>query len=260
MSIVAQARTYLPPSRQRASAHPRAVRIVLLCAAVALAAACSKREDTIPADATARSIWMQSPAAAKLSEADQKLMRRFIARLDEQNSAGSGASSAAAVSIPHALEVQTAYERNVAQAQTRLQEQFDRLKGEVTLQVIDSKVVKAESPPAPSGKALSFVVRVNNRGKRTVDRVVMRIEIRESTGKYQAAIPSLDLTGPLQPGDVGRSTQTLALDPSLHRYILDGKPLQIDAYPLEIAFADGTKLAPGDDLKALETLHHAKVE
>jgi hypothetical protein len=253
------ASTPLVQRRRRAKRNSRTLHVVFLLATVALAAGCSKREETIPADATARSVWLQSPTAAKLSEDEQRLMKRFIARLDAQAVRGDG-TPASTVSVPHALEAQAAYENSVKQAQTRLEEQLGQLKNEVTLEVVEPRVVKAAPPAASGDKALSYVVRVNNRGKRIVDHVAMRIEIREATGKYQAAIPSLDLAGPLRPGQVGRSTRTLALDPALHRYILEGKPLQINAYPLEIAFADGTKLVPGDELKALETLHHAKVE
>jgi hypothetical protein len=244
--------------------------MALVCVMVAMAA-CSKHEETVPADPAARSTWLQSPAAAKLSEDDQKVMKRFIARLDAQ-AASDKTAPAPTLSIPRALEMQTAYERSVAEARTRLQEQLGQLKNEVTLEVVEPRVIKATAParaaspakaatpPATSDNLLSYVVEVSNRGRRVVDHVAMRIEIRDATGNYQAAIPSLDLGGPLRPGQVGRSTRTLALNPAVHQYILDGKPLRIEAYPLEIAFADGTKLAPGDDLKALETLHHAKVE
>lgn len=229
------------------------------CMAVAALFACSKREETVPADAAARSTWMQQ-AAPKLDVKDQKTLARFVARMDAQQADGKSSTSSDAIPVTRALELQTAYEQNVAKAQTNLQDQLAQAKKDIVIDVVDQKVVKADASRPAGAKALRFTVTVKNSGKRTVDRLAMRIEIREGSGAYQAAIPNLDLTGPLRTGDTGRSTRTLNLDPALHKYILEGKPVYITAYPLEIAYADGAKLAPGTELKALESLHNAKVE
>jgi hypothetical protein len=238
-------------------ADARAGVIGLLCAVLILVGACSKREETVPADATARSVWMQQ-GATKLDAKDQRTMARFIARMDAQEAAGKGPSGT--IAVPRAIELQTAYETSVAQAQRKLQEQLALAENDVAIDVVDAVVIKADVPRGTTDKALRFTVKVVNRGKRTVDRVAMRIEIREASGAYQAAIPSLDLSGPLRTGETGRSTRTLNLDPTLHKYILDGKQIYITAHPLEIAYADGAKLVPGHELKTLESLHNAKVE
>jgi hypothetical protein len=236
----------------------RRLRLGILCVFVALAGACSKREETVPTDATARAVWMQQ-AASKLDAKDQKTIAKFIARMDAQQAAGN-VPTADAITVTRALAMQRAYEKSVEDAQTKWSEQLAQAKNDVSIDVVDQAVVKSDASRGPAGSALRFTVKVSNRGKRTVDRLAMRIEIREASGAYQAAIPNLDLTGPLRAGDTGRSTQVIRLDPALHKYILDGKPVYITAYPLDIAYADGEKLSPGHELKALESLHNAKVE
>ena len=73
-------------------------------------------------------------------------------------------------------------------------------------------------------------------------------------------IPRLQMSGILLPGDVGRSVQTLPLDPQRHQYILDGKPLQISAYPIRIAYPGGENLDPGTEMQVLESLQRARIE
>jgi hypothetical protein len=237
----------------------RVLQAGVVCIAMALVVACSKREEAIPSDATARNTWMQQ-ASTKLDAKDQNTLARFVARMDAQQAAGKSATTSDSIPVSRALELQSAYEQNVAKAQTNLQDQLAQAKKDIAIDVVDQNVVKAGASRPAGAKALRFTVKVKNSGARTVNRLAMRIEIREASGAYQAAIPSLDLTGPLRSGDTGRSTQTFNLDPALHKYILEGKPVYITAYPLEIAYADGAKLAPGTELKALESLHNAKVE
>ncbi len=52
----------------------------------------------------------------------------------------------------------------------------------------------------------------------------------------------------------------LPLDAQRHQYILDGKPLQIFAYPTRIVYGGGESLEPGKELQSLESLHWAKIE
>ena len=97
-------------------------------------------------------------------------------------------------------------------------------------------------------------------GTRLCGRVSCRLSVREASGKYLAAIPDLQLSGKLLPGDVGRLAQTLPLNPQRHQYILDGRPLKIIAFPTRIGFVGGDVLEPGKALQALETIHRAKIE
>src|SRR2546423_1681111 len=245
----------------RKSRFPTIARLAATLGACALLAvvSCSRpKNDTIPADPKARSEFLTA-AAAKLSSDDRKLLARFVGRLEARESGGNH-DAAGGITVVRALELQRSYETQVEQAQNSFQEKLDATQANVRVEIKDAKVVKPERAGQATERALRFVVSVNNRGKKTVERVGLRIEIREASGKYQAAIPDLQLGGPLRPGETGRSVQTLALDPARHQYILDGKPLQINVYPIQVAYADGEKIEPGAELQTLESLHNAKIE
>jgi hypothetical protein len=62
------------------------------------------------------------------------------------------------------------------------------------------------------------------------------------------------------PGQAGRSVQTMPLSAQRHQYILDGKPLQISAYPTRIVYVGGESLEPGKEMRTLESLHRTKIE
>ena len=109
-------------------------------------------------------------------------------------------------------------------------------------------------------KALRFVLNITNRGQHPFEQLALRVEFREPSGKYQAAIPDLQLSGVVPPGQAGRSVQTLPLNAQRHQYILDGKPLQISAYPTRIVYVGGESLEPGKEMRTLESLHRAKIE
>ncbi len=201
-----------------------------------------------------------SAAEAKLGPDERKLLTRFVERLQAREASGSHPEPDSNITVSRAVELQRGYESQVSQAQTKLQEKLGAAQAAVRVEVKDAQVVKQDRAKSSGNKALRFVVNVNNRGKKTVDRVALRIEIRETSGKYQAAIPNLQLGGPLRPGESGRSIQMLALDPQRHQYILEGKPLQITAFPVQVVYQDGEKIDPGTELDALGSLHGAKIE
>ena len=223
---------------------------------IALAAACGPSNKPIPSDPKARSEFVSS-AAAKLKPDERVLLDRFLGRLDGQTAAS---GKPVEVSVPRAIELQRNFETQVVQAQRNLQQLQESAKAVVAIEVRDAKVIRDEKARPPNDKALRFVINVTNRSDRVIENVTLRLEFRESSGKYQAAIPSLQLNGAIRPGDMGRVAQTLPLDGERHRYILDGKPLQINAFPARITYAGGEVLEPGKELQAMETLHRAKIE
>lgn len=230
------------------------------CALIAVSASCSRpKESTIPTEAKARSDFVGA-AETKLGPDEHKLLKRFVARLEAREAGGGNPDPGGKITVARAVELQRGYESQVSQSQTRLQEKLGAAQAAVRVEVRDAQVVKQERAKSPGDRALRFVVSVSNRSKRTVDRVALRIEIRESSGAYQVAIPDLQLAGPLRPGESGRSIQLLALDPQRHQYILEGKPLQINAFPVQVVYQDGEKIDPGVELDTLGSLHSAKIE
>lgn len=220
-------------------------------------AACSRNEDKpLPTDAKARTEFVDAQAA-KLTESDRRQLARFMARVQAQEKAGGAAPT---VSITKALELQAAYDKSVGEAQKRYQEQLAAANAEVRVVVREQALVKDDSGKSPSGKVLRYVLDVTNTGKRTIDRVALRVDFRDSAGKYQASVPGLELKGPLKPGDAGRTTQLLPLNPQFQKGILDTGSAQISAAPAQIAFADGEKIEPAEQLKTLEALSRAKIE
>jgi hypothetical protein len=168
--------------------------------------------------------------------------------------------SAPTVSISKALELQRAYDSDVAQAQSRYQERIAAAKADVRIDVREQSIVKEDPTKSAAGKALRYVVDVTNTSKRVIERIVLRIEMRDATGKYLASVPALELKGPLKPGEAGRTIQTLALNPQYHAPALEGRPAQITGVPAQIVYADGETLDPGVELRKLETLARSKIE
>jgi hypothetical protein len=223
---------------------------------IALAASCGQKDKPIPAEPKARGEFL-SAAAAKLTPDERNLLTRFSVRLDDQL-AGGGAP--VEITVPRALELQRGYETKVTDAQRSFQKLWEAANAVLAIEVRDATVVKDEKARAAGDQALRFVLNINNRGQRTVEQLALRVEFRDPSGKYQAAIPSLQLSGTLLPGQTGTSVQTLPLDAQRHRYILDGKPLRISAYPTRIVYAGGENIEPGKEMQALESLHRAKIE
>jgi hypothetical protein len=229
----------------------------IACLAVAAVTACTRAEDKpLPTDPKARSEFIdaQSP---KLTEESRRLLGRFLSRVTAQEAAG---GPAPAVSIAKALELQRAYDSEVAQAQSRYQERLAAAKADVRVDVREQSIVKDVSPKSPAGKALRYVIDITNTGKRVIERIVLRIEMRAADGKYLASVPALELKGPLKPGEVGRTTQMLALNPQYHAALLEGHPAEITGTPAQIVFAGGETLDTEAELKKLETLARTRIE
>ena len=220
-------------------------------------AACSRNEDKpLPTDAKARTEFVDAQAA-KLTESDRRQLARFMARVQAQEKAGGPTPT---VSITKALELQAAYDKAVGDAQKRYQEQLAAANAEVRVAVREQTLVKDDTGKSASGKVLRYVLDVTNTGKRTIDRLALRVDFRDASGKYQASVPALELKGPLKAGDAGRTTQLLPLNPQYQQAILDTGTAQITAAPAQIVFADGEKIEPGEQLKALETLSRVRIE
>jgi hypothetical protein len=221
---------------------------------VALVASCGQKDKPIPAEAKARSEFL---ASAKLTPDERNLLNRFSARLDTQTVAGAASPQ---ITVPRALELQRTYETQVSDAQRNFQKLTEAAKATLAIEVRDAAVVKDDKARTPADKALRYVVNVTNHGQRTVEQLALRVEFRDASGEYQAAIPNLQVSGQLRPGEAGRSVQMLPLDAQRHQYILEGKPLKISAYPTRIVYGGGESIEPGKELQALETLHRAKIE
>jgi hypothetical protein len=234
----------------------RLKRIVGASLLIALAASCGQKDKPIPAEPKARSEFLGA-AAAKLTPDERNLLNRFSVRLDAQMAGG---AAPVQITVPRALELQRSYETQVTDAQRNYQKLWEAANAALAIEVRDATVLKDEKARAAGDKALRYVLNINNRGKRAVDQVALRVEFRDPSGKYQAAIPSLQLSGTLLPGQAGSSVQTLPLDAQRHQYILDGKPLRISAYPIRIVYAGGESIEPGKEMQTLESLHRAKIE
>jgi hypothetical protein len=223
---------------------------------IALAASCGPKDKPIPAEPKARTEFL-SAVASKLTPDERNVLKRFSARLDAQTAAGTVLPE---ITVPRALELQRSYETQVTDAQRNFQKLLEAASATLAIEVRDATLVKDEKARAPGAKALRYVININNRGQRTVEQLALRVEFRDAFGKYQAAIPDLQVSGLLRPGESGRSVQTLPLDAQRHQYILDGKPLRISAYPTRIGYSGGESIEPGKELRALESLHQAKIE
>ena len=242
---------------RRPAIDHRAVAIACTCAAVVVVTACTRAEDKpLPTDPKARSEFIEAQSA-KLTEENRKLLDRFVARVTAQEAAGGPAPT---VSISKALELQRAYDSDVAQAQSRYQERMTAAKADVRIDVREQSIVNEDLTKAPAGRALRYVVDVTNTGSRVIERIVLRVEFRDTSGKYLASVPWLELKGPLKPGEAGRTIQTLALNPKYHASLLEGPPAQISGIPAQIVYAGGETLDPEVELRKLETLGRGKIE
>jgi hypothetical protein len=227
------------------------------CAVVIVMTACTRAEDKpLPADPKARSEFIETQSP-KLTEESRRLLNRFLARVNVQEAAGGPAPT---VSISKALELQRIYDSDVAQAQSKYLERIATAKADVRIDVREQSLVKEDPAKSPAGKALRYVVDVTNTSKRVIERIVLRIEMRDAAGKYLASVPALELKGPLKPGEAGRTTQTLALNPQYHAALLEGRPAQIVGTPAQIVYAGGETLDPDVELRKLETLARSKIE
>lgn len=233
------------------------LQFVCACLALALTASCSRTEDkALPAEPKARSEFVDAQSA-KLSDDEKRLLTRFLARVQAQEAAGGPAPK---VTIAKAIELQRSYDNDVAQAQTRYQKQLDAAKADVRIDVRERSIVKQDPAKSAAGKSLRYTMDINNIGKRVIDSLTLRVEFRDSSGKYLAATPNLELKGPLKPGESGRTAQTLALSPKYHQYILDGGTVQISTYPVQVVYAEGERLDADRELKALGALSRLKIE
>lgn len=231
--------------------------VVIACAAVAMVTACTRAEDKpLPADPKARSEFVEAQSA-KLTEDNRRRLDRFLARVRAQEAAGGPTPK---VSIAKAVELQRVYDSDVAQAQSRYLERIAAAKADVRIDVREQSIVKEDPTKSPSGKALRYVVDVTNIGKRVIERIVLRIDFRDESGKYMASVPGLELKGPLQPSEAGRTIQMLALNPKYHAALIEGRPAQITPNPAQIVYAAGETLDAEVELKKLQTLARTKIE
>ena len=234
----------------------RLKRIVGASLLIAFAASCGLKDKPIPTEPKVRSEFL-SAASAKLTSDERNLLNRFVARLDAQTAAG---EPAVAITVPRALKLERSYEAQLGEAQRNFQKLLEAANAALVIDVRDATVVMDEKDRQSGDKALRFVLNITNRGQHPFEQLALRVEFREPSGKYQAAIPDLQLSGVVPPGQAGRSVQTLPLNAQRHQYILDGKPLQISAYPTRIVYVGGESLEPGKDMRTLESLHRAKIE
>jgi hypothetical protein len=226
-------------------------------AAIVMVTACTRTEDKpLPTDPKARSDFIEAQSA-KLTEGSRMLLNRFLARAKSQEAAGGAAPT---VSISKALELQRAYDSELAQVQRQYHDQLAAAKADVRVDVREQSVVKEDLAKSASGKALRFTVDITNTGKRVIDRVALRIEIREAAGAYLAAIPLLELKGPLKPGEAGRSIQTLPLNPIYQASIIAGQPARVTGVPVRIVYADGATIDADAELNKLRLLSQRKIE
>lgn len=230
-----------------------ALAIAIACG-VALMWGCTRNEDKpLPSDPNARAEFVDA-LAAKFSEESRRLLQRFMLRVKDQEAAGGPAPT---VSVNKAIELQRAYDSEVLSVQKSYQERLGAAKAELRIDVRDQSLVN--DPKSPSGKALRYVLDMTNTGKRVIERVVLRVDFRDASGKYLSAVPGLELKGPLKPGEAGRTVQVLPLNPKYQAGILEGRLATVAATPSLIVYADGEKLEPDQDLKALETLGRTRI-
>jgi hypothetical protein len=239
------------------SSAPARNALAMACAAVVLVTACTRAEDKpLPTDPKARSELIESQRA-KMTAESRLLLDRFMARVKTQEAAGGPAPT---VSIAKAMELQRAYDSDLAQTQRQYQAQLAAAKVDVRVDVREQSVVKEDLAKSAAGQALRFTVDITNTGKRVIERVALRIEIREAAGSYLAAIPLLELKGPLKPGEAGRSIQTLPLNPIYQASIIAGQPARVTGVPVRIVYADGATIDADAELNKLRLLSQRKIE
>ncbi|HEY1460751.1 MAG TPA: hypothetical protein VGH59_11930 [Casimicrobiaceae bacterium] len=240
-------------ARPRVVSDMRSFALVLACT-VAMLDACSRSEEKpLPSDPKARAEFVDAQSA-KMSDENRRLLQRFMVRVKDQEATG---GSPPTISLAKAMELQRAYDSDVVQVQKRYQASLAAAKAELRTDAREQALVN--DPKSPSGKSLRYVLDMTNTGKKVVDRVVLRIDFRDTAGKYLASVPGLELKGPLKPGESGRTVQVMPLNPTYQAGLLEGKLATITATPSQIVYADGEKLDPDQDLKALETLGRARI-
>jgi len=242
--------------RKKAAIALAALAVVGVIVAVLVLRPTGLAEHTIPLDPKTRGQFVDSQSA-RLSDEERRLLTRFLTRVEAQQSAGTPIPK---ITIAEAIERQRTYDREVGETQKRIKEHLDAARSALGVTVREQAVVKSEPGKSTSGKSLRYVLEIANRGKRSVDAVSLRVEFRDPSQKYVAAVPTLELNGPLAAGDTGRSVQTLPLDPKYHQYILDGGVVKVSAYPTQISYADGEKIDAEKELKLLESMARAKIE
>jgi hypothetical protein len=245
----------LPPARCGAGSALIAVRNVALAIAWAtLFDGCTRSDDQpLPADPKARAEFVAKQSASMSAET-KRLLDRFMLRVKDQETAGGKAPT---VSLSKGLDLQRTYDAEVASLQKRYQENSAAARADVATSVREHTLVA--DAKSPSGKSLRYVIDVNNTGKRVIERAALRVDFRDAQGKYLASVPSLELKGPLKPGEAGRTIQIMTLDPRFQSGLIDGRLAQVTVTPLVIAYADGKTLEPGKDLQALQDLARAPI-
>jgi len=240
-------------ARPRVISDMRSFALVLACT-VAMLDACSRSEEKpLPSDPKARAEFVDAQSA-KMSDENRRLLQRFMVRVKDQEATG---GSPPTISLAKAMELQRAYDSDVVQVQKRYQASLAAAKAELRTDAREQALVN--DLKSPSGKSLRYVLDMTNTGKKVVDRVVLRIDFRDTAGKYLASVPGLELKGPLKPGESGRTVQVMPLNPTYQAGLLEGKLATITATPSQIVYADGERLDPDQDLKALETLGRARI-
>ena len=234
-------------------ARPGELALMLVCCALVFG--CTRGEDKpLPADPKARAEFIEAQSP-KLSEDGRHLLNRFMLRVKGQEAMGAPPPT---VSIAKAIELQRAYDGEVLVLQKRYLQRLTAAKADLRTDVREQSLVNAEAAKSASGKALRYVLDVGNTGKRVIDRVVLQVDFRDASGKFVASVPALELKGPLKPGESGRTMQLLAINPTYQAGLLEGKAT-IGVTPSQIIYADGEKLDPGEDLKALGTLARTRI-
>jgi hypothetical protein len=174
---------------------------------IAFAASCGLKDKPMPTEPKARSDFLNA-AAAKLTSEGRNLLNRFVARLDAQIAAGGPAVD---ITVPRALTLERSYESQLTDAQRNFQKLLEAASAALAIDVRDATVVMAEKARQSGDKALRFVIDITNRGQHPVEQLALRVEFRDPSGKYQAAIADLQLSGVVPPGQAGRSVRTLPL-------------------------------------------------
>ncbi len=240
-------------ARPRVVSDMRSLALALACT-VAMLDACSRSEEKpLPSDPEERAEFVDAQSA-KMSDENRRLLQRFMVRVKDQEATG---GSPPTISLAKAMELQRAYDSDVVQVQKRYQASLAAAKAELRTDAREQALVN--DPKSPSGKSLRYVLDMTNTGKKVVDRAVLRVDFRDAAGKYLASVPGLELKGPLKPGESGRTVQVMPLNPTYQTGLLEGKLATITATPSQIVYADGEKLDPDQDLKALETLGRARI-
>jgi hypothetical protein len=238
---------------QRGASDVRVLALVLACT-IALLDACTRSEEKpLPSDPKERAEFVDAQSA-KMSDENRRLLQRFMVRVKDQEATGGPAPT---ITLAKAMELQRTYDTDVAQVQKRYQASLASAKAELRADVRNQALV--DDPKSPSGKALRYVLDITNTGKKVVERAVLRVDFRDASGKYLASVPGLELKGPLKPGESGRTVQVMPLNPKYQVGLLEGRLATITATPSQIVYADGEKLDPDQDLRALETLGRARI-